>query len=341
MTDKPSLIVLRHDHRLAGAQRAEHRQGARLGARRRRGRRHQGGPRLRPGADLRGRPPTCSRTPARLVRARQGRARPSGTSSFDAWAAGRPGREPPCSTGCRRRTPARRLGRRAADVRAPTRRASRPATASGEVLNAIAAGAARAVGRLGRPGRVQQHHHRGRARRSCPTERADRRVDGRPLRPGAALRHPRARHGRDHERHRRSHGGTRVFGGTFLIFSDYMRGAVRLAALMRAAGHLRLDPRLRSASARTARPTSRSSTSPRCARSPASTSSARPTPTRPPPAGTPILEHTDRPAGLRADPPERAGLPARRGRLRRHHATCARGGYVLLDAEGGDARRRS
>ncbi|MBQ6642223.1 MAG: transketolase, partial [Saccharopolyspora sp.] len=30
------------------------------------------------------------------------------------------------------------------------------------------------------------------------------------------------------------HGGTRPYGGTFLIFSDYMRPAVRLAALMRA-----------------------------------------------------------------------------------------------------------
>ena len=29
-----------------------------------------------------------------------------------------------------------------------------------------------------------------------------------------------------------AHGGTRVFGGTFLTFSDYMRGAVRLAAVM-------------------------------------------------------------------------------------------------------------
>ncbi len=29
-----------------------------------------------------------------------------------------------------------------------------------------------------------------------------------------------------------SHGGTRVFGGTFLTFSDYMRGSVRLASLM-------------------------------------------------------------------------------------------------------------
>ena len=29
------------------------------------------------------------------------------------------------------------------------------------------------------------------------------------------------------------HGGSRVYGGTFLVFSDYMRGAVRLAALMK------------------------------------------------------------------------------------------------------------
>ena len=29
------------------------------------------------------------------------------------------------------------------------------------------------------------------------------------------------------------HGGTRLYGGTFLVFSDYMRGAVRLAALMK------------------------------------------------------------------------------------------------------------
>ena len=29
------------------------------------------------------------------------------------------------------------------------------------------------------------------------------------------------------------HGPTRPYGGTFLIFSDYMRGAVRLAALMK------------------------------------------------------------------------------------------------------------
>ena len=43
-----------HDHRLARPERAEHRQGPRLRARRRRGRRHQEGARLRPRADLRG-----------------------------------------------------------------------------------------------------------------------------------------------------------------------------------------------------------------------------------------------------------------------------------------------
>ena len=56
-----------HDHRLAGAQRPEHRQGARLRARRRRGRGHQGGAGLRPGADLRRPPRACSSTPGSCV----------------------------------------------------------------------------------------------------------------------------------------------------------------------------------------------------------------------------------------------------------------------------------
>ena len=40
------------------------------------------------------------------------------------------------------------------------------------------------------------------------------------------------------------HGGTRPYGGTFLVFSDYMRPSARLAALMETAGHLRVDARL-------------------------------------------------------------------------------------------------
>ena len=64
-----------------------------------------------------------------------------------------------------------------------------------------------------------------------------------------------------------AHGGiVKPYGSTFLIFSDYMRGAVRLSALMgcRWCGCGRT---IRSPSARTGRPTSRSSTMRRCARS--------------------------------------------------------------------------
>jgi transketolase len=84
------------------------------------------------------------------------------------------------------------------------------------------------VGRLGRPGREQQHH--------------DRRVlllpaEGNPL-PGADPYGRTLHFGiREHAMGAvmngiALHGGTRVYGGTFLVFSDYMRGAVRLAALM-------------------------------------------------------------------------------------------------------------
>ena len=49
VTDKPSFIAIRTDHRLSGAQPDEHRQGARRGPGRRRSRRRQEDPRLRPG----------------------------------------------------------------------------------------------------------------------------------------------------------------------------------------------------------------------------------------------------------------------------------------------------
>ena len=41
------------------------------------------------------------------------------------------------------------------------------------------------------------------------------------------------------------HGGTRVFGGTFLTFSDYMRPCRAARCSDGAARHLCLDPRLR------------------------------------------------------------------------------------------------
>ena len=57
------------------------------------------------------------------------------------------------------------------------------------------------------------------------------------------------------------HGGFIPYGGTFLVFSDYARNAVRMAALMRHAQRSSCSPTTRSVSARTARRTSRSSTS--------------------------------------------------------------------------------
>ena len=113
------------------------------------------------------------------------------------------------------------------------------------------------------------------------------------------------------------HGGTRPYGGTFLVFSDYMRPSVRLAALMKLPvtyvwthdsiglgedgpthqpiehlSALRAIPGLD-----VVRPGDANETAA---------------------AWAAILEHTDRPAGAGADPAERADLPARDRRLRHH-----------------------
>ena len=51
-------------------------------------------------------------------------------------------------------------------------------------------------------------------------------------RPQHRVRHPRARDGLDRQRPRRARRDVKPYGSTFLIFSDYMRPAVRLSALM-------------------------------------------------------------------------------------------------------------
>ena len=101
--DRPAVVHrAAHDHRLARAEQAEHRQGARLGARRRRGRRHQEGPGLRPGADLRGAADVLEHT-REVVDARPGGAgRLADRRSTPGQA--QPRAAPRCSTGCRRRT---------------------------------------------------------------------------------------------------------------------------------------------------------------------------------------------------------------------------------------------
>ncbi len=89
-----------------------------------------------------------------------------------------------------------RSRRTASPTRSPPAR--RPARCSPSC-----AGAARAVGRVGRPRREQQHHDGGRAELH-PVRPPDQDVAGRPVRPHAALRHPRARDGRDPQRHQRA-----------------------------------------------------------------------------------------------------------------------------------------
>ena len=77
------------------------------------------------------------------------------------------------------------------------------------------------VGGVGRPRRVEQDRVRGRRRLLRDARR-----------PQHRLRDPRARDGLDRERDRARAGDAPPYGSTFLIFSDYMRPAVRLSALM-------------------------------------------------------------------------------------------------------------
>jgi transketolase len=133
------------------------------------------------------------------------------------------------------------------------------------------------------------------------------------------------------------HGGTRVFGGTFLTFSDYMRPAVRLAALMGAPvtyvwthdsiglgedgpthqpiehlAALRAIPGLD-----VVRPADANETA-ACWKA--------------------IIEHTDRPAGIALTRQNVPVFPRGEDANGQHWSDTSnvhRGGYVLVDVEGG------
>ena len=137
-----------------------------------------------------------------------------------------------------------------------------------------------------------------------------------------------------------AHGGiVRPYGSTFMQFADYMRGAIRLSALtgLPSRGSSRTT---RSRSARTARRTSPSSTSPRCARSPGSSCCAPADAHETAEAWRVILEDLEGPAALalsRQDLPvlDRATYGAADG--------VGKGAYVLADADdaaGDDHRHR-
>ena len=78
-----------------------------------------------------------------------------------------------------------------------------------------------------------------------------------------------------------AHGIFRPSGATFLVFADYCRPSIRLAALSHLAGRSTSSRTTASPSARTARRTSRSRPSRACASSRTSTSSVRPIRRRP------------------------------------------------------------
>ena len=278
-TDRPSFIAAPHHHRLAGAHAAEHRQGARLGSRRGRGRGHQGDARARPRPAASRSTTTCWRTPA-LVKER-GAKTLHATGSRARHAGGPPSRTARrCSTGCSPAScPAGWTDALPTFPADPKGMATRKA--SGEVLNALGPVLPELWG--GSADLAESNNTTIEGVRLVPADRHHHTAVGgrRPVRPHAALRHPRARHGRDPERDRAARAAparTAAPSSSSATTCAAPCGWPRSCSCPSPTS----GRTTRSGSARTARPTSRSSTCPRCARSPACPSSARATPTRRP-----------------------------------------------------------
>ena len=267
-------------HRLAVSHPAEHRQGARQRARRARGAGHQGGAGYRPRPALRlpRRPP------------RPGPRQPAPPRRLPARRVGRLVRRLALRARGQRRAPRPPAGARPAE-RLRVRRAGLRRGLVGVHPQGVGRGDqrdrrrhARALGRIRRPGRVQQHDDRVGPELPARRQPGPGRI---PVRSGAALRHPRARHGRDPQRDRARRPDASLRRHLPRVLGLHARRRAALGAH----GHRRRRTSGRttpSASARTAPPTSRSSTCGRCGPSPTSRSSAPRTPTRRrPPGGRP------------------------------------------------------
>ena len=192
-------------------------------------------------------------------------------------------------------------------------------------------GDSRAVGRLRRPGGLEQHHDR---QDEFVPPGGQPAAGGRPVRPHDPLRHPRARHGRGHERHlaARPHPHLR----------RHLPGVLRLHAQRRApfgadapSGDVRLDARLgRSGRGRPDPPAGRAPG--RAARHPG--------PQRGPPGrrqrdGDRLARDPQR--GKREYPksaPHGLALTRQGVPTYERNEDAAKGGYVLFDADGGDAQ---
>ena len=134
------------------------------------------------------------------------------------------------------------------------------------------------------------------------------------------------------------HGTTRAFGGTFLIFSDYMRPAVRLALAHEGAVDLRLDARLgRARRGRPDPPADRAAHRPARHPGPRRRAPRRCQRGRRGPGRRSSSAVRDRPASRSAARTCRcssaATAPPRATRSRRHR-TSPKGAYVLAEAPG-------
>ena len=128
------------------------------------------------------------------------------------------------------------------------------------------------------------------------------------------------------------HGGFIPYDATFLTFSDYMRGAVRLGGARGSARRRTSGRTTPSAWVRTARPTSRSSITRRCARSRTCGSCGPGDANETSAAWALAIERRDGPVALALT---RQKLPVLEGTAERARDGVRRGGYVLREASGG------
>ena len=217
--DEPAVDHRRpHPHRLRQPEQAGHPEGARRPPWPGRGPPHQGGLRLGPGQDvLRARRGRRAVPPRRAPRA--GPRSPTGTRALDAYAAAFPAE----AAELRRRVAGRLPDGWDAGLtvyETGTEVATR--NASQDLIQSLAGPRSGAVRRLRGPVGVQPHGRQG--ARATTTSR--------PAHAGRNLRFGVREHAMGGIVNGIAyHGGFLPYGATFLTFSDYMRGSVRLAAL--------------------------------------------------------------------------------------------------------------
>ena len=255
-TDRPTLIIVDSHHRLRRAAQAGHRR-RRTASRSARTRSSSpsgstAGPRTRSSSC----PTACYEHFADGIGARGKKLRAAWMALFDALRR-RSIRSSPtsCDADAAARA-ARRAGTRTFPIFPADPKGIATRDSSGKVLNAIAP-------RL--PWLIGGAADLAPSTKTTADVRGRRRLRGRQLRrPQPPLRHPRARDGR------RSATAWRCrscgpYGSAFLIFTDYMQPPIRLCRDHGTAGRSTSSRTIRSASARTARRTSRSSSWRRCA----------------------------------------------------------------------------